>query len=137
MLSELLLAQRFSLAIYLRYGHQWTRAGDEPIVKAIRRISDDHELHADRITQLLLGREASVPHGHFPLEFTAHDETALSYLLPKLIQHERQMVERIEQSRGDWGADAEVRRLLETLLGVEKGHLETLTQLERALHSTS
>lgn len=135
-LNQALLAERFSLAIYLRDGRQRTHPGDEPLEEAVRRIANDHERYADRITKLLSDHGGHVAHGHFPMEFTEHDdETALDFLLPELIRHEQRVVEQIEQAIETVDLETEVCDLLKGLLRTEKGHVEALTGIQKSLPS--
>lgn len=132
-LSRLLLKLRFSLAIYLRDGHQWTHPGDEDLVKTIHQVGDDHEQSGDVIMKLLADHVGQVPHGHFPMTFTDHDDTALDYLVPELIRHEQQMVEQVKQSLSEFASNPELYELIEELLGAEKAHVETLTEVQQGL----
>jgi universal stress protein A len=133
-LNQALLAERFSLAIYLRDGRQRTHPGDEPLEEAVRRIANDHERYSDRITKLLSDHVGRVPHGNFPMDFAEHDdETALDFLLPELIRHEQRIVEQITQALESVGPDTEVCELLQGLLRTEKAHVEALTKIQKTL----
>jgi hypothetical protein len=132
-LNRMLLSTRFSLAIYVRDGHLWTHHGDEPLLKLIGQIADEHDRFAMCLTEYLGRRVGKVPHGHFPTDFTRLDEVALDYVLPELIVEQRRMIEQIEEGVLDLESTVRAKRLAEDLLIAERGNLEKLIELEQTM----
>jgi hypothetical protein len=128
-LNRLLVALRYSLASYLRYARPWAHAGNARLLEAVRRITADHEAHVGRLGALILKRRGRVELAQFPTRFTAYNYLALDYLAPRLIEHQRGLIEEIARCIAGLGGDPEARRLAEDILAREKRHYRTLAGL--------
>lgn len=128
-LNRLLAAFQYSLATYLGYARPWTRPGNARLLEAVRQITADHEAHARRLGGLILKRCGKVKAGRFPTRFTAYNDLALDYLARQLVEHERELIDEVARSVASLGGDLAARQLGEAILGVERQHLRTLTEL--------
>jgi hypothetical protein len=131
-LNRLLAIERYSLANYLLYARPWTHPGDEPLLEALRRITTDQQAAVVRIGRLLVRRYGYAESGQFPLEFTAYDDVALDYLVQRLIEHERRMIDDVARCAEQLAGDPEARQLAEEVLGSERRHLALLCGLEQS-----
>ncbi len=128
-LNRLLALLQYSLASYLGYARPWTHAGKAPLLEAVRRITADHDAHAQRVGRMILERRGKVELGCFPTGFTAYNDLALDYLARRLVEQQRELIREIAACAADLGGDPEASRLAEEIVAGEKQHLRTLTEL--------
>ena len=128
-LNRLLAHFRYSLASYLRYASPWIHPANARLHEAIRQITADHRAHVQQIVWLILERRGTIELGQFPTRFTAYNYLALDYLAQQLVEHERELIERIARTVAGLGDDADARQLGEDILALERQHLKTLTKL--------
>jgi hypothetical protein len=131
-LNRLLALQEYSLANYVLYAPPWTPHGEEPLLRAVRRIATEQQAQAARIYRLLERRRGYVEPAQFPVEFTAYTDVSLDYLAERLIENERQMIDEIRSCVEQLARDPPARQLAETILANEARHLQLLTDLPRA-----
>ena len=128
-LNRLLTAFQYSMASYLGYARPWSHHGNARLVEILRQITADHEAHVRQVGKLILKRRSKVERGRFPTRFSAYNDLALDYLAPRLVEHERELIDEVARSVASLGGDPEARQLGEAILAVERQNLRTLTEL--------
>jgi hypothetical protein len=128
-LNRMLTAFQYSLATYLSYARPWTHFGNARLLEAVRETAADHDAHARRLGRLILKRRGKVEADRFPTQFTAYNDLALDYLAPRLVEHERKLVDLVARNVLWLGDDTEARHLGEAIFAIERQHLRTLTEL--------
>lgn len=98
-LNDLIVRHHRSLACYLAGARPWTPTGAEAGVELIVRIAGDHEQAANRFAAEVVRLGERVQPGGFPLAFTGLHDLALPYLLRRLEQSERELLEAIRGAR--------------------------------------
>jgi hypothetical protein len=119
-------ALRYSLASYLRFACPWVDASAQSIGERIGRVAEGHRQHVARIGELLVERHGHVKSETFPSAFTGLNDLSVEYLLPLVIEDEKQIIRVIEATAVILDSDAEASDLVAEVLDVEKRHLQAL-----------
>jgi hypothetical protein len=125
-ITRVMNALRYSLASYLRFACPWVDASKQPIAEAIRHAAEGHRQHVTRIGELLVERHGHVESRTFPRSFTGLNDLSIEYLLPLVIEDEKQIVRIIEASLAALESDAEASDLMAAIIDSEKRHLQML-----------
>jgi hypothetical protein len=128
-LNRLLTILNRSLPMYLTYASPWTRPGDERAVETLRRIVDDQQRLANRISEYVVDRYGPVELGEYPADFPDTHDLAFDYLLGKLVACQKRDVAALEACVGELHANREAAAMGEEALGAARAHLETLEEL--------
>jgi bacterioferritin (cytochrome b1) len=126
---QVMNALRYSLASYLRFAHPWIDAAAQFIAEKIERVAEDHHRHANRIGELLVDRHGHVASRTFPRTYAALNGLSVEYLLPSVIEDEKQIIHIVEAASASLERDAEAFALLAEILASEKRHLQILERL--------
>ena len=130
-LNRLLAIHTTSFPTYLVCTGPWTHRGDEKSTETLSQVVADQHATADRVVQMITELDGSVASSSYPMLFTDLHDLALEFLLPRLVDYQRQDVVQIETCAADL-ADAPLSRALaEEALGAAKGHLESLEELTK------
>lgn len=128
-LNQILGLEQYSLATYLLEIHPWMRHDDKPLWETVRHMAADQQHYAERIGRLIVDRDGVVGGGNYPMRFTSLNDLALDYLAKKLIDHQRLLIRQLTECVAQLEGDRPAWELATEVLGAEKGHLETLTEL--------
>lgn len=128
-LNRLLTITQYSLANYLVHAPSWTCRGEELMLETTRRVAAGQQAEAMRVGRLLVHRYGYTDLGHFPTRFPEYNDLSLDYLVQRLIEHERLMIDEIGRCAQQLAGDPEAKRLAEEVLAGEKQHLGLLTGL--------
>jgi len=100
-------ALRYSLASYLRFARPWIDASTQSIAESIGHVAQHHRQHVTRIGELLVDRHGHVESRAFPQAFTGLNDLSIEYLLPLVIEDEKQIIRVIEATAVALECDAE------------------------------
>jgi hypothetical protein len=128
-LNRLLAITRYSLASYLAYAPSWACRGEEPGLEAARRVAAGQQAETVRVGRLLVRRHGYAESGRFPMQFAGYNDLALDYLVQRLIEHERLMIDEIGRCAEQLAGDPEAEGMAEEVLAGERRHLGLLTRL--------
>jgi hypothetical protein len=130
-LNELLAMLYRSLPIYLHDAQPWHDRKCERAAQVVADIAAAQKELALRIARFILDSGGEPEPGVYPVEFSTANWhfVALDYLLRPLVEHQSQLVRRIESCVARLSADRPARALAEEALGLAKGHLEVLQEL--------
>lgn len=133
-LNRLLAIQYRSLPMYLVWATPYRRAGDEAAWNTISQIVEDQRQHSARIVDLILDRKERVDYGDFPITFTGSHDLALSFLVRRLIQWQKDTVAAVQRCYDELAEDPVAQGLADECLGAARGHLESLEELISGNH---
>ena len=129
-LNQLVALHNRSLASYLGYASPTWHRGDEKARETLSVIAEQQGEMVDRIGELIVDRGAVVDYGSYPMVFTGFHDLSFQYLLGELIDRQDQAVETIERCVAELPADPRAYELAQEALGMAKGHLDSLRELE-------
>jgi hypothetical protein len=101
----------------------------ERIRVAIDRLVTDQRMYAQRVAEAITARGARPHPGRFPTEYTSKNDLSLVFLLPQVVDYQREDIEAIEQCVTQLEGDSALHALAEEILGNAKGHLDILVEL--------
>ncbi len=129
LLQDILRRESRSALLYADEAYPWTTVSEETALTSLRQLIAAERDAVTRLGQFLVRQRIPLPYlPPFPASFTTINFLALDYLLPRLIEHERQLIAELERdlhALKDAGARAEV----EMLLAVKRRHLPQLEAL--------
>lgn len=128
-LNRLLIIHHRSLPMYLSYAHPRVTRGHEATAETLESIVADQKAMVDRIGRCIVDEEGSVDFGEFPMLFTGLHDISLDYLLQKLIEYQQRSTEQIQQCVDDLRLAPTYQALAQEALGLARGHLESLEEL--------
>jgi hypothetical protein len=130
-LNQLLSLLCHSLPAYLADVKTLARSEGERVRVALGRLVADQQMYAQRVADAIAERGGRPNPGRFPTEFTAKNDLSLGFLLPEIIDFQRQTVATIEQCVGRLEGESALHALAEEILGNAKGHLDILAEMRK------
>ena len=130
-LNRLLQVVNRTLPMYFSDVPPYIARGDESAIETLRQIVAEQQSLCRRINDLILEKRSRVDMGEFPMEFTGLNDCSLEYLLGRMIEYQRRDIKTIEQCVEQLHQDPRAKALAEETLGVFRGHLESLEELQR------
>lgn len=128
-LHEIVRRESLSLLHYVGDAFPWTRDGGHAALARLRQIVDEDRRDTAGLVRYLQRRRATPPHfGSFPNWFTSINFVALDYLLPRVLDEQRQEVVALERDRTRL-TDDEARSQVEQLLERKRHRLQALETL--------
>ena len=118
-----------SLPMYLEDAKPWTCQDDQPAERALANLVADARTFSLRVADAILDLRGQPNAGRFPSSFTAIHDLSLSFLMPRVVQSQRDDVATIEQCVAELASVPLVRPLAEEILGNARGHLDILEAL--------
>jgi hypothetical protein len=118
-----------SLARYLSYARPWVRRPYLLLDALARRLSYEHEAFAGSIARLIAARRGAVDSCVFPMEFTHYNGLSLEYLAPKLLEHQRALIDSAKECAEALAHDPEANRLVNKLVASLRQYAALLEEL--------
>jgi hypothetical protein len=129
LLQEVLRRESRSVLLYVGDAFPWTTARGEERLATLRRLVTDEGRAVAAFGQFLVRRKVDLPFlGNYPSGFTTINFLDLNFLLPRLVESERQSLADLERDRTAV-PDAEARAELEKLAAVKRRTLAGLEEL--------
>lgn len=129
LLQDILRRESRSALLYTGEAYPWTTVSEETALASLRQIIAAERDAVTRLGQFLVRQRIPLPYlPPFPTSFTTINFLALDYLLPRLIEHERQSIAELEvdlHAVKEPAARAEV----EKLLAMKRRHLPQMEAL--------
>jgi hypothetical protein len=120
---------RYSLASYLQFARPWVDAHSQVVDDTIAHVAASHNHDVTRIGELLVERHGHVVSQTFPAAFAALNDLSIRYVLPLVLEDERQIVRLMEAAVVELEVDAEAYDLIAELVERESWHLRILREL--------
>jgi hypothetical protein len=131
LLAQLMAIVAKSFPQYLRYSRPYVPPGRENIMDTLESIARDQDVLTERIGHMLTDMGAPLRTGEFPMEYTDTHDLGIDYQLTSAIGYQQQDIDSIQQLIGQLQPFPAVKVLAEEALGMAKGHLEALQELQQ------
>ena len=128
-LNRLLILHHRSLPVYLNQATPWLHRNSAAAQEALKTISADHEAVADRFAEMILAGGGVPAFGEFPLRYTALHDLALDYLVTRMIEYEKLLVQRITECADLLRMNPAAQAVVLESLGAAKAHLQSLEEI--------
>jgi hypothetical protein len=127
--QEIVERQRRTLLQFVADVYPWAGISEEPALAVLRKVIDEDQRAAIKLATLLERHHFAVPvPGPFPLSFAALFFVSLDFLLPHLIEHQKQDIAQLERDLSRIES-RDTRAIVESLLETKRRHLTVLQQL--------
>jgi hypothetical protein len=131
-LQELVRRESRSLLQYVGDSFPWVGSETREALARFRRIVDEDRRSVGSLAQLLARNRVPPPFlGGFPAWFTTINFVSLDYLIPQLIDAQRQAIESLERDLREL-SDEKIRAHLTDVLAMKRRHLGELEKLSAA-----
>jgi len=122
-----------SLPMYLEHAPPAFSSEDQTATETLERIQSDQVEMAEKIGAALSEVSGGPRLGPFPMEFTDLNDLRARFLLKMAVQYQQRDIADIEQCVEDLRMAPAYQPLAEETLGMAKGHLQELRELESNL----
>ncbi|MBX3434940.1 MAG: hypothetical protein KF847_16610 [Pirellulales bacterium] len=129
LLNRLLAIQLKSFPQYLRWSRPYVPHGREEVLETLVAVATDQDSIARRVSNMVNDAGYLPRQGEFPMEFTDMHDLGIDFLINAAIAYHEQdvaaiaaLVERLQTAPAG-------KAIAEEALGMAKGHLETLREL--------
>ncbi len=129
-LNRLMAIHCTSFPQYMAYARPYVPLGKELILETLRQIGDDQTRMADRISDLVRSAHSAVETGDFPMEFTDTHDLGISRILDMALVYQVEDIRSIAECAEQLRLAPAAHALAEEALGMAKGHLELLQELD-------
>jgi hypothetical protein len=137
LLRQIVRREGRSFLQYIGQAFPWTPPGAEDEVTAIRIMAAEQQGELAGLVRFMTKNRVTPPYlGAFPTGFTSMNFTSMGFLLPVLIQAERDGIKALEADTARL-ADLDARGEVAALLDQKKRHLNALTALAAAGNTRS
>jgi hypothetical protein len=129
LLKEIVRRESRSLLQYVGDSFPWTTRQERETLPMLRSMIEEEREAAAALARFLASQRQTPPYlGAFPQSFTTINFISLDYLLPKLVDSEREDIALLEHSE-TVATDSDARAHIERILNIKRQHLETLQKL--------
>jgi hypothetical protein len=131
-LQKLLRRQERSLLQFIHEAYPWARPGEEKLVLELKQLIQEEQEAAAKLANFLRRHRQMLPYlGPFPMSYASLMFVSLDYLLPQLVEHERQELAQIGRDLHEVH-EAEARHQIQEILDLKQRHLKKLEDLAAA-----
>ena len=121
---------RQSFPQYLRFARPYIPRQITGVWTTITDIAAAQDALAERVGEQLVAAGARPNAGEFPMEFTDAHDLGIDYLIREAIGYQKQDVAELELYAATPGLSPAAGSLVSEAVGLAKGHLETLAELQ-------
>ena len=130
-LNRLLTILSRSFPMYLTYAPPWSPRGDEDqALVALRHIVADEEALCERIAETILDLGGQINVGEFPMQYTDLHDLSVDFVVRLARDYQKQDIAAIERCVDDLRLAPVAKALAQEAIGMAKGHLESLEELD-------
>lgn len=129
-LNHLLGLLRQSFAQYLRFARPYIPRQKSSVWATITDIAAAQDALAERVGEQLVAAGARPNAGEFPMEFTDAHDLGVDYLIREAIGYQKQDIAELESLAATPGLSPAAQSLVSEAVGLAKGHLESLQELQ-------
>jgi hypothetical protein len=115
---------------YLLYARPYVPAGQEHVMQTIERIVAGQNNLAERVSHHIFESGGLPDHGDFPIEFTDTHDLSIEFLVDEAIDCLKQDIAELDECVDALRLSPAAQSLASEALGLTKGHLELLEQLD-------
>jgi hypothetical protein len=129
LLASLFHRESRSILQYVRESYPWANAKNDAARVAVHRIAEAEAASLAKLARLMLKKHLNLPaHGDFPISFTDGNYVAVSYLIPKLISAQRQLLADLERDLPSI-SDSDLKNAIAALRDLKRANLSELEAL--------
>ena len=136
-LNRVLANLERSFPQYLQWAKPYFPPGREEIAETLAEIIACQKSLADRVSEMVAESGALPDTGKFPIEFTDTHDLAIDFLIEEAIGYQKQDIKELAECVGALNLSPAAQSLAAEALGMAKGHLESLEELETAPASST
>lgn len=129
LLNRLMAIVGRSFPQYLQYSRPFIPPGRGSVMETIDAIVADQNVMVERLSQMLSDANSSVRFGDFPMEYTDLHDLDIDFLMRAAVSYQQQDIETIAGIADDLRLAPAAQSLAEEVLGMTKGHLDSLREL--------
>lgn len=129
-LNRLVALHNRTLARYLAFASPTWSRGDELAQRTLVAIANDQQAVVDRLGELVVEAGGYVELGSYPIAFEGYHDLSFAFLLTKLTEEQGRLVKLISYYTEKLALHPMARAVAEEALGLAKGHLENLQDLQ-------
>jgi hypothetical protein len=127
-LQDIVRRERQSLLQYVPEAYPWAKPGDEAALAKLLKMVEAEQGAAARLAKWLERRHMPVPPTNsFPFSFTTLNFVSVDFLIPRLVEEQRQNIAALEKDKQRIG-DADVRQQVQAFIDLKSRHLQTLEE---------
>lgn len=130
LLTRLLAVVGRSFPQYLRYSRPHVPSGSDDLMETLFSIAEDQDVLTERIGQMLIDARAPLRTGEFPMDYTDAHDLNVDFLVRLAVDYQRQDIDTIAEIAEQLQEAPAAKALAEEALGLAKGHLDSLLELE-------
>lgn len=128
-LNRLYVIHNRSLPMYLSFARPFSLRRNDQAFDTLAHVVTDQQTMMNRIGQLILESEGDVDTGHFPMFYTGYNDLTIEFLVKRAIEQQKNDIAAIGQCVEQLGLAPMAQALAEEALGLAKGHLDNLQDL--------
>ena len=129
LLNRLLTILYRSFPMYLKDAQPWSNGSSNSSTETLDHIVRDQQTLGDRIAGTILDSGGEPHLGDFPLQYADWNDLSLPFTIKIALNYQQQDIQAIEQCLRDLQLAPAAKALGEEVLGLAKGHLESLEEL--------
>ncbi|MEX2306606.1 MAG: hypothetical protein WD738_03390 [Pirellulales bacterium] len=129
-LNQVLAILQRSFPQYMRYARPYIPPGREKVMQTIDEIVAGQDALAERVSQTVFESGGRPDTGEFPIELTDTHDLAIDFLVQEAIDYQKQDIADLAQCVEALRFAPLAQSLAAEALGLAKGHLESLAELE-------
>ena len=131
-LNSVIILHNRSLAVYLSDATPWMGKSGPEVAETLEAIAEDNRDIADKISRFVIENSGDVAAGEFPMTFTSLHDLSVDYLLTKLVQHQQEAVQFLQQAAARLELAPMAKALVDEALGAARAHYDSLKELTTA-----
>jgi hypothetical protein len=129
-LNRVLAILQRSFPQYMRYARPYIPPGRESVMETISQIVASQDALAERVSHCIFDSGGLPDPGEFPIEFTDTHDLAIDFLVRQAVDCQKQDIAELDQCVEALRMASAPQSLAAEALGLAKGHLELLQQLQ-------
>lgn len=129
-LNRVLVILRRSFLQYLKFARPHIPPGRERVMQTIDEIVAGQDALAARVAEQIFQSGALPDHGKFPIEFTDTHDLEIDFLVEEAIGYQKQDIADLAECVDALRLAPVAQALAAEALGMAKGHLESLEELQ-------
>ncbi len=128
-LQDIVRRESRSLLVYVGDAYPWTTSAGDRALAELRQVVHDETEAVAALGRFLVRRRGTLPFlGSYPVHFTSYNFVSLEFLLPRLVETEKELIAELEADLRRL-APGEAHSQVEALLLVKRRNLATLEGL--------
>jgi hypothetical protein len=129
LIRNILLRDLSSRLHYLAGAWPWTNRKERDITARLEHLLAEERDEHGRLAAVLRKQRLVPPSASYPAEFSGNHFLALDYLLPQVLEEQRQLLAHHHQARQQVVHDVEAEKVLDAFLAHKQAHVAELDKI--------